>query len=395
MNHDRLRSDLAGLADEVTPVDLRDRALRTSRRLGIQRTVATTAAALVLVAAATGTALAVRPNGAPTPDPAGPSVTATTPGPDSTPSRVPTEPSADPSTPTSGDPSGSVADGRLGRIFYIPQKVVGAKTVPLRSWQPGSQPRKLAELPELPALVSARVSPDGARVAWVEDDGNGGSTLYVADVNGAHKQSMGSGLGRYCVPPTWSPDSRRLLIRETAPDGAPGRFGVLDTRGDQKPVRWWKTQPQACNAFWSSDGKTIAMESESGVALFDTDGNRKLALPAASVPNAPSGMRLVGLAPDGGRIAVYRLRKGDDGGDVSRVLRANAVLDTGTGAEMELPLDGRELMQVYFRPDGDMIVRVRDGIDWAVLLVDRDGRKLAERAEPTSFRSAYILAAVG
>ncbi|MGC1214364.1 MAG: hypothetical protein WA890_24280, partial [Micromonospora sp.] len=63
MNDDRLRFDLAELADEVTPVDLRDRALRTSRRLGIQRAVATSAAAVVLLAAAAGTALAVRPNG--------------------------------------------------------------------------------------------------------------------------------------------------------------------------------------------------------------------------------------------------------------------------------------------------------------------------------------------
>ena len=44
MNDDRLRLDLTDLADEVTPVDLRDRALRTSRRIGIQRAVATCAA---------------------------------------------------------------------------------------------------------------------------------------------------------------------------------------------------------------------------------------------------------------------------------------------------------------------------------------------------------------
>ena len=75
MNEDRLRFDLADLADEVTPVDLRDRALRTSRRLGIQRAVTTSVAALVLIGAATGTALAIRPDEQSGPAPAGPSMT--------------------------------------------------------------------------------------------------------------------------------------------------------------------------------------------------------------------------------------------------------------------------------------------------------------------------------
>ncbi|HEX2772950.1 MAG TPA: hypothetical protein VHN18_11045, partial [Micromonosporaceae bacterium] len=61
MNTDRLRFELAALAEEVTPVDLRDRTLRTSRRLGIQRAVATSAAVVVLLGVATGTAFAIRP----------------------------------------------------------------------------------------------------------------------------------------------------------------------------------------------------------------------------------------------------------------------------------------------------------------------------------------------
>ncbi|MGW4464513.1 hypothetical protein [Micromonospora sp. NPDC004704] len=74
MNMDRLRSDLADLAEEVAPVDLRDRTLRTSRRIGVQRTLASSAAALVMIGAATGTAFAFFPRGD-----VGPAPAATTP----------------------------------------------------------------------------------------------------------------------------------------------------------------------------------------------------------------------------------------------------------------------------------------------------------------------------
>ncbi|WP_329105713.1 DUF11 domain-containing protein [Micromonospora sp. NBC_01699] len=70
MNLDRLRSDLADLAEEAAPVDLRDRTLRTSHRLGLQRTLASSAAALVMLGAATGTAFAFFPRGDGGPAPA-------------------------------------------------------------------------------------------------------------------------------------------------------------------------------------------------------------------------------------------------------------------------------------------------------------------------------------
>ncbi|MFK3982608.1 hypothetical protein ACI2K4_19805 [Micromonospora sp. NPDC050397] len=69
MNLDRLRNDLADLAEEAAPVDLRDRALRTSRRIGVQRTLASSAAALVMIGAATGTAFAFLPKDNPGPAP--------------------------------------------------------------------------------------------------------------------------------------------------------------------------------------------------------------------------------------------------------------------------------------------------------------------------------------
>lgn len=58
---DRLHADLADLADEVRVVDLRERAVRTSRQLAVRRTLVGAAAAVAVVAIGAGTAFAVLP----------------------------------------------------------------------------------------------------------------------------------------------------------------------------------------------------------------------------------------------------------------------------------------------------------------------------------------------
>ncbi|MET8834436.1 hypothetical protein ABZV78_11025 [Micromonospora sp. NPDC004540] len=396
MNQDRLRLDLAELAEEVTPVDLRNRALRTSRRLGIQRAVATSAAALVVLAAATGTALAIRPNGqAPAPAPAGPSITSSWPPVEVTPTPQPSrEPSTDPST-ASGAPA---AGATFGRLFYGPaQGSGGSPTVRLRSWRPGLQPTTLAALPKIWALSNASVSPDGRRLAWVERgfDAKDVGTLYVSDIDGSNKQSMVSDVDEYCITPTWSPDSRHLLFQTVLATGGPDKVGVLDTASDRRTVRWWSSRPDACHAIWSADGRTIAMNTDAGVALYDTDGRKQRAVPGLSETGAWQSHQVASLAPDATRIALFRIRKGEDAGDVGRLLRVNAVLETATGRVVDLPLGGRALKQVFFQADGSMVVRVEDGGGHVLLLVDAKGRKVAEQPEPAVLRDAQLIAVVG
>ncbi len=52
VNPERLRDAMHRLAGDVRSVDLRDRALRTSHRLAVRRTVVTAAAAVVALGAA-------------------------------------------------------------------------------------------------------------------------------------------------------------------------------------------------------------------------------------------------------------------------------------------------------------------------------------------------------
>jgi hypothetical protein len=106
----RLHADLTDLADEVRVVDLRDRAVRTSRRLAMRRTLVGAAAAVGVIAIGAGTAFAVLPGRhAALPAGAGPSDQATAAPAQVTPSAsAPTAeaPSAGPST-ASPEPSTS------------------------------------------------------------------------------------------------------------------------------------------------------------------------------------------------------------------------------------------------------------------------------------------------
>ncbi|MET7864434.1 TolB family protein [Micromonospora taraxaci] len=389
MNDQRLRLDLTELAEEVTVVDLRDRTLRTSRRLGVQRAVATSAAALVLIAAAAGTAFAVRPDQSPPPLPADtPSVTA---------NPTPTQsPSSTPSTSTSGAPgspdggsSPNTPTAKIGKLFYGPVEVTSEQTWNLRSWRPGESPVRLLALPDIAMRGNSGVSSDGRRVAWVSPE----NELFVSDVDGSDRQRVRANVDPYCVGAAWSPGGRQLLFRELRSSGGPGRYGVVDMRSAGKTVSWWATEPEGCNAFWAADGQTIAMTTDYGVTLYGADGRKKRVVPGF----APGGWHtrdIVSLSPNGSRIALLRDRSRGDFGDGARDLRVNVVLDTRTGKEFALPLGGRELRQVHFQSDGSMVVRVKAGSGYAVLLVGEDGRKISETAEPAALKDMQILAVV-
>ncbi|MET8355872.1 hypothetical protein [Micromonospora sp. NPDC005171] len=388
MNDQRLRLDLTALADEVTSVDLRDRTLRTSRRLGIRRAVVTSAAALVLVAAAAGTAFAIRPDQSPNPLPADtPSITPT-PTPTQSPTPTPSTSVDDtPVAPPSGGSGTNTQTAQFGKLYYGLTGVIRVQTWNLRSWHPGGSPVKLLALPEVALRGNMGVSSGGHRVAWVDPNND----LFVSDADGSDKRKVRSGVDPYCVGAAWSPDGRQLLFRELKAAGGPGRYGVLDTRSAGKTVRWWTTAPEACNAFWSADGQTIAMTTDDGVTLYGADGTKKRVVPGFS----QGGWRtddIVSLAPNGSRVALLRHKTAGDSGEAARDLRVNVVLDTRSGKEISLPLGGRNLRQVYFQSDGSMVVRVQAGSGYAVLLLDEDGKKVSETAEPASLEDLQILA---
>ncbi|RLP95888.1 WD40 repeat domain-containing protein [Micromonospora sp. CV4] len=380
MNHDRLRFDLTDLAEEVTVVDLRDRSLRTSRRLGLQRAIATSAAAVVLLGAAAGTALAVRPDAGPGPVPAesptaSPSPVPSAPAPSVTPSRPAVPPdTSSPATPTA----------RLGKVVYGPMPTTNLGTVRLWSWKPGDSPDRLLALPWEPAVLSATVSPDGRQVAWVDRDG----TLWVSALDGSGKRKVREQTDSMCQT-TWSPDSRHLTAA-VAGEGA----GLVDVvSGAYQKVDGLL----GCHPVWAANGTLALADGGDGtVFLTDRRGSARRVIPGlGGEGSAYVCYDLASISPDGRHIALFRIARGNEGGDAARSLLANVVLDTRTGKEVVLPLGDRELRQVFFQADGSMVVRVRSGDRYTLLLVGEDGKKVAEQAEPPSLRDMQIINALG
>jgi len=384
MNIDRLRDDLAGLAEVVTPVDLRDRALATSRRIGIQRAIVTSTTAVVLLAAAAGTAVAIMPRNDNPPTPAGtPTATAMP-----SPSTVETpDPSTSPTTAPAPDPAA------IGQLFYGPDPGPDSgKTSNLYSWTPQSEPRKLLQLFSNTAVANATVSPDGRKVAWVGESLHD-AALYVANVDGSGKRKLHDRVDGQCWGPTWAPDSKRLMvaiIESTGGNQYRDRRGVLDiATGDFREVdQEWSGD---CHPLWSADGKVVAVPDGGRVMMTDPEAGDRRAIPHLGGGAERTAADVTSISPDGSKIALFVRGSGEPVGDAGRKLSVNAVLDTRTGKQIELPLGGRKLVQAYFQSDGTLVARVQENGGNSLVLISADGKKISEKAEPAQFEGMQIL----
>ncbi|SCG60759.1 TolB-like translocation protein [Micromonospora coxensis] len=374
MNDQRLRLDLADLAEEVTPVDLRDRALRTSRRLGIRRAVASSAAVVVLLGAATGTAVAIRPDAGPAPMLPGGTPWATAGS--SAPTPHPTPPAPHPVP--------------IGRVLYAPGPDSQSSTA-LTAWQPGAAPVPLIDLPGAVSGADVAVSPDGARVAWLQDAG-----LWVAGVDGTGRRKLRDRVMTDCWGPAWVPSVDALSVGVPPAPGDPSavRRGLVDLLTGE--VATLQVEGRACHPVWSADGRVLVYaDADGAVVVASPIGERLRQVPGLGGSAGWNSYDVASLSPDGSRVALLRVGAGQDAGDPARDLTANVVLDTRTGEVVDLPLDGRRLLQAYFRSDGSLVARVEAAEATHLVLVGTDGHRITEVVEPAALRRQQILAVVG
>jgi hypothetical protein len=383
MNDQRLRFDLADLADEVTPVDLRDRALRTSRRLGIQRAVATSAAAVVMLGAATGTAFALMPRTdgqAPTPADS-PSITQT-----------PVEVTP---TPTSGSasevsPVARPTEARSSQwpqvTWYSNQEYGGKQNDPARIWRgvPGGKWKLIREgLPGNRTSNSAVVaSPDGARAAWMEARP---SRMVIGRFEGGGVHTVPVQGERTCAP-RWL-DSGRVLFAQ----GRNLDLTVVAVNADGTGRRVLATHQPACPVvadgwFGQFGARTVGLQKESGTQRGVT-------------PRIPAGLKIhavPGIAADGRTIVIStHVPNAGECGCTWRI--RNYRVDTTSGDATELaPLDpawrkatghGRA-ERVLFLADGGLVAQVDvatagdDAPDYLLVRYAANGRVLASAAVP-------------
>ncbi|MEH1164859.1 hypothetical protein V6V47_05680 [Micromonospora sp. CPCC 205539] len=389
MNGDRLRFDLTNLADEVTPVDLRDRALRTSRRLGIQRAVATSAAVVVLLGAATGTAIALvsRSDGQ-TPMPAdSPSITIT-PSPVDV---IPTpSPSVEPAVPVRPPAASDDAVLPANMYWYTEEEFGEARNAPGRIWRatPDGKWKLVREGRPGSKTNSGPVapSPDGARAAWIERSPTnrlvisrfGGGSVYTVPVK-----------GKLTCGPRWL-DSDRLLFAE----GQIGRgdWTVVAVNADGTGRRVLATNQQDCPVvgagwFGRSEARTVELRQESGKHRTVT-------------PRIPAGLKihsLVGIAAGGQTVVIStHVPNAGECGCTWRI--RNYRVDVASGAAVELAtLDPAwrkatghgDAKQVRFLPNGEMVAQIDaasiggDAPDHRLVRYAADGRVLGSTAVPS------------
>ena len=106
------------------------------------------------------------------------------------------------------------------------------------------------------------VSPDGKRVAWVENIAPGKSAIYVADINGAarpHRITAARPSTFHTEDSVaWSPDSKELAFLSDALDpGQQQLFVVGAARGRARKLT--SVKGNLASPGWSPDGKTLAL----------------------------------------------------------------------------------------------------------------------------------------
>ncbi|BEL02543.1 hypothetical protein Q0Z83_007340 [Actinoplanes sichuanensis] len=318
-----LPEHLADLADEVvTPPDMRDRVLASSRRATTRRRarLAGSAAAAVLVIAS-GVAWA----GLPGSSRSGPVEVA---APSSSP---PPLPGPDPTTHGATVPDRLfylAADGRL-QLLRDDGKVTTLFT-------PDGE------------TCGLTVSLDGRRIAWVAADGGGATgDLIVAEPDGSHRRTVRTGVA--CTggnSPVWMPGGRHLLVR---PGNTAPRVLVDTVSGVTSPSSFRHVSGYLA---WSPTGSRVAYRDGADIVVARPDG-AEVRRVAHGDESPTGGFSVQGVSDDGRWVVV-----GMQNSDPDLIRTGFRVVDVESGGVVD-PTRGitGKLTQVRPSADGNLLFR--------------------------------------
>ncbi|GIG70346.1 hypothetical protein [Phytomonospora endophytica] len=243
-----LSEGLRELAADAQPVDLHDRAIRTSRRLRARRAAAVMTGSLALVLVLViGVSLSWH---------------RTSPGTGMD--------AAERAVVDATDSASAYDDGTeplqvLARVGYYVAQGGSPDSYTVYSWAPGSDPR-----PELSGETtfaeSVAISPDGRYAAYYTED-----RMAVADLSGFDPANaddvvyQAEGPGDSCLAPTWTQDSSAVVMYPRDADTST----MVELSGGE-PAEAELFRPDGCDAQVFTYGKDIATFA---FAYMDTDGN--------------------------------------------------------------------------------------------------------------------------
>lgn len=229
------------------------------------------------------------------------------------------------------------------------------------------------------------LSPDAARVAWVEDRPNAdrtpsdNSALFVRETRGGRTTRVTAGVGRNLsceLDPAWSPDSRRLAFLSDAAKRGQRQIYLADADGGA-PRRLTSLIGYLAHLKWSPDGKTIAVlniadsltpvgaveaskprtgeieehASEARLVLIDVSSGTTRALSPAD-----SYVYEFDWAPDSRQVAVISARgDGDNNWWTARL----QVIDCASAEVRELFRPSTQIAVPRWSPDGSQIALIQ------------------------------------
>ncbi|UQU64446.1 hypothetical protein COUCH_36750 [Couchioplanes caeruleus] len=377
-----LHDSLSELADSVLPIDLYERSLRRSRRIGRREAAVGTGAAVVALGLL-GSGLWQMPQPSGDSSPRGVAAAPLNPSPGATgapqgdagpapiqsltPGRTTSRPHRPrPQAPASTRPRSTSLAALPGQVFY---QDAGTKADLVRLTRDGD-PRTVLSAP----FSAVGVSPDGARVAYVTE-----GQLMVVDTAGGEPQQVYAGTASDAQAPAWSPDGGRLLIDATDPgvlDVATGALTPLPTGLDGEHFRW------------SGDGTTLVYATTScRLEVAGVNAQTGTPVPATQDTGGAAACRPVSVDSTGDLVTVRTEQAGAADTDAP----ADAVLDTSTGETVDLPVPGTVIGAV-FDAQGNLLVRSVQRGRTRLSLFDPGFTLLLRAKEPAALKDLDLVA---
>ncbi|MGI5488139.1 TolB family protein [Microtetraspora malaysiensis] len=287
--------------------------------------------------------------------------------------------------PTSGVGGAGAAGTAGGSTSAAPKPLEGVAVYykegnnPIRRYEPGKGFIKIANAPVFPHQFSA--SPDGAKFAWITEDGR----LHVGDGSTEKVVAKGAAAGFPCLTPVWSPDSAQVAY---FPKSNADQLPLMVVNADGTGARKAGKVPGACHLAWSADGRHLAGASGSTDRVYVFDMRTGASVPAKGIKLAN---HVQSLSPDGRKVVVHTLSPEDPSGDgLWPEMFRPTVVDTVTGKQVPISVKGLKIGAFYLA-DGRLVVRVAGRTHNTLVVLDSSGKELQRLAEPAQARDQGIL----
>ncbi len=155
-------------------------------------------------------------------------------------------------------------------------------------------------------------SPDGTRIAYVEDYPDGASDIWVMNPDGSMQVRLTDGVGAP-KSPVWSPDSSRIAFtRDTQRDGSSIYVVGSDGRGE---TRLTDGQGFDAQPAWSPHGTKIAFlstrDGEEELYVMNADGTDQTRLTNVATDQPDCCFGQPTWSPDGAKLAFAVLEGGN------------------------------------------------------------------------------------